>query len=165
MSDTDWTRLMREALAITQAQHGGDREKGLRTLSKWISNARPNSRRGRVRRNDLRREHKQQIMERDGYRCRSCGSCHRLTIHHDRAIRDGGTHDGDNLLTLCRDCHDLIEARRDLLLVLRERCAALVALEPRRRQRDLPVSQRRAYRFRLERALRADAATPPLRGG
>ncbi len=56
--------------------------------------------------------------ERDGYRCRVCGVHYRalkaqgqrLSVHHRRAVRDGGTDDLANLVTLCPRHHVEAEA-------------------------------------------------------
>jgi group II intron reverse transcriptase/maturase len=45
------------------------------------------------------------ILARDGYRCSQCGSQHKLHIHHRTARRKGGTHQMNNLQTLCQHCH------------------------------------------------------------
>lgn len=49
------------------------------------------------------------VIERDGYRCRRCGSTEDLEAHH---IQDYANHpalrfDLDNGITLCRKCHDM----------------------------------------------------------
>jgi hypothetical protein len=44
--------------------------------------------------------------ERDGHRCRLCGSTDRLEVHHVRALSRGGDpYHLNNLITLCRGCH------------------------------------------------------------
>lgn len=47
------------------------------------------------------------IRHRDNYTCQCCGkkNC-RLEVHHIKFRRDGGTDDEDNLITLCKECHD-----------------------------------------------------------
>jgi group II intron reverse transcriptase/maturase len=45
------------------------------------------------------------VLERDGHRCTQCGSAENLHVHHCRARRRGGTHQMDNLQTLCECCH------------------------------------------------------------
>ena len=53
---------------------------------------------------------KEVVLERDGYRCTVCGTCgtkkNPLTIHHLKYRRCGGTNDPDNLVTMCRICHE-----------------------------------------------------------
>lgn len=45
------------------------------------------------------------ILERDQYRCRTCGSWHDLTIDHILPESRGGSDDDDNLQALCRPCN------------------------------------------------------------
>lgn len=47
------------------------------------------------------------ILHRDNYTCQCCGkkNC-RLEVHHIKFRRDGGTDDEENLITLCKECHD-----------------------------------------------------------
>lgn len=42
------------------------------------------------------------IGERDGFRCRVCGTDRTLTVDHVIAVANGGTDDDDNLQLLCR---------------------------------------------------------------
>lgn len=51
------------------------------------------------------------IRHRDNYTCQCCGkkNC-RLEVHHIKFRRDGGTDDEDNLITLCKECHDGVHA-------------------------------------------------------
>ena len=45
-------------------------------------------------------------LDRDGWRCQTCGKAGRLEVHHLRALERGGKpFDLDNLRTLCRDHH------------------------------------------------------------
>ncbi|MGH9622714.1 MAG: HNH endonuclease [Bryobacteraceae bacterium] len=62
-----------------------------------------------------------QILERDGFRCRACGASGRLHVHH----RQPGVNEPDLLITVCARCHvrlhRLLALRRwipDLLAVL-----------------------------------------------
>jgi 5-methylcytosine-specific restriction endonuclease McrA len=52
----------------------------------------------------LRRE----ILERDGWRCQKCGSSRNLDVHH--RIRRSALGDDleTNLITLCRECHQIL---------------------------------------------------------
>ena len=47
------------------------------------------------------------ILHRDNYTCQCCGkkNC-RLEVHHIKFRRNGGTDDEENLITLCKGCHD-----------------------------------------------------------
>lgn len=54
------------------------------------------------------------VYQRDGYLCQRCGvgggpnGNHELHAHHIVPISEGGSHNLDNLLTLCRPCHNAI---------------------------------------------------------
>jgi 5-methylcytosine-specific restriction endonuclease McrA len=54
---------------------------------------------------------KEVVLERDGNRCTVCGTKgskkNPLTMHHVKYRRNGGTNDPDNLVTLCKTCHEL----------------------------------------------------------
>ena len=51
------------------------------------------------------------ILHRDNYTCQCCGkkNC-RLEVHHIKFRSNGGTDDEENLITLCKECHDGIHA-------------------------------------------------------
>ena len=53
-------------------------------------------------------------LERDGYRCRKCGTSEQLIVHHDIEVdKDPGQAlNLDNLETLCRVCHGRTHAHR-----------------------------------------------------
>jgi 5-methylcytosine-specific restriction endonuclease McrA len=51
----------------------------------------------------LRRE----ILERDGWRCQICGCSQCLDVHHMRRRSALGDDVETNLITLCRDCHQI----------------------------------------------------------
>ncbi len=40
------------------------------------------------------------------YRCCSCQNRYNLHVHHILPINHGGDHHIDNLISLCRDCHE-----------------------------------------------------------
>lgn len=54
------------------------------------------------------------VYQRDGYTCQRCGAGggpngnHELHAHHITPISAGGSHQLDNLLTLCRNCHNAV---------------------------------------------------------
>ena len=53
---------------------------------------------------------RQQVLERDNYTCCECGtSDKKLETHHKVARRYGGKDEIDNIITLCRKCHRIIE--------------------------------------------------------
>ncbi|WP_431832068.1 HNH endonuclease [Corynebacterium accolens] len=43
--------------------------------------------------------------QRDNNRCVNCGSPSNLEVDHIKNVANGGSHDLDNLQTLCRPCH------------------------------------------------------------
>jgi len=45
------------------------------------------------------------VLERDHYRCNSCGATTDLTVDHIVALANGGTNDLSNFQTLCRSCN------------------------------------------------------------
>ena len=48
-----------------------------------------------------------EVMERDLHRCRICGRSWGLAdVHHVIKRSQGGTDDMNNLILLCRDCHN-----------------------------------------------------------
>ena len=51
------------------------------------------------------------ILHRDNYTCQCCGkkNC-RLEVHHIKFRSNGGTDDEENLITLCKECHDGVHA-------------------------------------------------------
>jgi 5-methylcytosine-specific restriction endonuclease McrA len=56
-------------------------------------------------------EVREEVLKRDNYRCRRCGQeLEGLTVHHVVYRSHGGTHDPENLVTLCwldhRKIHD-----------------------------------------------------------
>lgn len=68
------------------------------------------------------------ILERDGWRCTKCGRAGALEVHHVKPLEEGGHPTSpDNLVTLCRDHHQLehrgrgmTEGRRELLDLVAE---------------------------------------------
>jgi 5-methylcytosine-specific restriction endonuclease McrA len=50
-----------------------------------------------------------QIINRDGQRCVMCKDTHALSAHHILPRDKGGTDATCNLVTLCRECHDIKE--------------------------------------------------------
>ena len=49
-----------------------------------------------------------QVLERDGWRCQSCGSASQLQVHHLRFRSALGDDSIENLITLCFSCHEKI---------------------------------------------------------
>lgn len=58
-----------------------------------------------------------QALVRDNFTCRypgcECGRLHLLTAHHNLPRSEGGTHELDNLSTVCIDHHERIHATED----------------------------------------------------
>jgi hypothetical protein len=50
------------------------------------------------------------ILKRDKYRCRKCGKSSDLSVHHIIPLSEGGNSMPKNLITLCSECHDGINA-------------------------------------------------------
>ncbi len=48
---------------------------------------------------------RQQILQRDGWRCQHCGRPDQLQIHHLVRRSQMGPDTEDNLMTVCGDCH------------------------------------------------------------
>ena len=46
-----------------------------------------------------------QVLERDGWRCQTCGSMQRLQVHHLKLRSQSGGDVEQNLITLCAECH------------------------------------------------------------
>lgn len=49
------------------------------------------------------------VAMRDGYRCQRCGSRNRLSVHHIKPRKHGGSNELRNLITLCQGCHNYVE--------------------------------------------------------
>jgi len=54
---------------------------------------------------------RQQILQRDGWRCQACGSLSGVEVHHIERRSQQGEDAEDNLITLCSNCHRAIHAR------------------------------------------------------
>lgn len=52
----------------------------------------------------------QAVYRRDGWHCRHCNNSNGLDPHHVIFAGQGGPETLDNLITLCRRCHDMIHA-------------------------------------------------------
>ncbi len=57
------------------------------------------------------RELCKEVLERDGWRCQSCGSLSAVEVHHQRFRSHQGADDKSNLITLCCKCHREIHER------------------------------------------------------
>ena len=52
-----------------------------------------------------------QVLERDGWRCQTCGSMQNLHVHHLKFRSQAGGDEEQNLITLCEECHTRIHRR------------------------------------------------------
>jgi 5-methylcytosine-specific restriction endonuclease McrA len=48
---------------------------------------------------------RRQVLERDGWRCQQCGQRRSLEVHHLQLRSQSGADEPENLITLCRRCH------------------------------------------------------------
>jgi 5-methylcytosine-specific restriction endonuclease McrA len=54
---------------------------------------------------------RQSILQRDHWRCQSCGSVVGLEVHHVQSRGRLGDDSEENLITLCRQCHRMLHPR------------------------------------------------------
>ena len=52
------------------------------------------------------------VLERDGWRCQHCGSLRNLDVHHVKRRSALGDDAEANLITVCRDCHQILHRAR-----------------------------------------------------
>jgi 5-methylcytosine-specific restriction endonuclease McrA len=57
------------------------------------------------------RELHRQVLERDGWRCQTCGSVQQLQVHHLKFRSHSGSDIEQNLITLCAQCHARIHSK------------------------------------------------------
>ena len=60
---------------------------------------------------DSYRKLRAEVLQRDGWRCQTCGSSDRLQVHHIRSRGRLGDDTDENLITLCADCHGSIHRK------------------------------------------------------
>ena len=48
---------------------------------------------------------RQQVLQRDGWRCQLCGTMSNLEVHHQQFRSRLGHDSEENLITLCSTCH------------------------------------------------------------
>jgi 5-methylcytosine-specific restriction endonuclease McrA len=58
-------------------------------------------------------ELRQEILQRDGWRCQSCGRSEELQVHHINARSRLGQDTEENLITLCGACHARVHGNVD----------------------------------------------------
>lgn len=66
--------------------------------------------------------HRARILKRDNHRCKLCMSGREVDIHHIVPQEEGGKTEDDNLISLCKQHHDLMK----LAIFDREKLKALV---------------------------------------
>jgi 5-methylcytosine-specific restriction endonuclease McrA len=59
------------------------------------------------------RKLRNEVLERDGWRCQNCGSSDRLHVHHIHSRGQLGDDVGDNLITMCAGCHRQLHLHLD----------------------------------------------------
>jgi 5-methylcytosine-specific restriction endonuclease McrA len=57
------------------------------------------------------RELCQQVLQRDGWRCQTCGSSTDLQVHHVNLRSRLGDDAEENLVTLCAKCHNEVHQK------------------------------------------------------
>ena len=82
---------------------------------------------------------RKEILQRDGYSCRRCGSKDNVTVHHRVWRRYGGKTTPSNLLAACEACHSLIHDLR--LIVLGDPEGELRFLDGQGRPIECPPAQ------------------------
>jgi len=51
------------------------------------------------------------VLQRDGWRCQSCGAMQQLQVHHLEFRSHSGDDSEENLITLCHLCHEGVHSR------------------------------------------------------
>ena len=51
---------------------------------------------------------REQVLQRDGWRCQCCGARSNLEVHHKEFRSQGGDDSEENLIVLCFSCHSLL---------------------------------------------------------
>jgi 5-methylcytosine-specific restriction endonuclease McrA len=54
---------------------------------------------------------RQQVLQRDGWRCQSCGALSHLEVHHREMRSHSGEDSAGNLITLCTACHAIVHRK------------------------------------------------------
>ena len=61
---------------------------------------------GRMKRTGVSITIRREIFHRDNHRCMKCGRSKQLEVHHILPVYQKGLNHPDNLITLCRKCHE-----------------------------------------------------------
>ena len=54
---------------------------------------------------ELYEQLRNQVLQRDGWRCQACGTMSNLEVHHQEFRSQSGHDSEENLITLCVTCH------------------------------------------------------------
>jgi 5-methylcytosine-specific restriction endonuclease McrA len=54
------------------------------------------------------------VLRRDHWRCQHCGATDQLEVHHQQFRSHSGEDELDNLITLCRECHQGLHLKRTI---------------------------------------------------
>ena len=74
----------------------------------WAGGYEPDSEIQRFYSSPAWKKKRSEILDRDGY-CTQCGSGENLEAHHMIPVKDGGEKlDNDNLMTVCKQCHNFL---------------------------------------------------------
>ena len=57
---------------------------------------------------ELYEQLRDEVLRRDGWRCQSCGTMSTLELHHKEFRSHSGDDSEQNLITVCRKCHQLV---------------------------------------------------------
>jgi len=60
---------------------------------------------------DSYRRLRQQVLQRDGWKCQCCGTMELLQVHHQELRSRSGSDTAENLITLCSQCHTRLHSR------------------------------------------------------
>lgn len=80
---------------------------------------------------------RQEVILRDGFRCRSCGTREELTVHHCHMLSRGGPTTPSNLITLCALCHGSVH--EGLTVIVGDPEGEVQFVDRQGRLRDAPV--------------------------
>ena len=107
--------LIEERLARTHFAHHVEPHAAVREGPLGFSTFDPTAR--EAIRHRPRPKHRRRIPERDGHCCQACRASEadgaELVVHHIRMFSRGGPTADENLITLCRPCHDGLDPHED----------------------------------------------------
>lgn len=92
-------------MELTEEQLFYRYEKGIRTGTKWTAESYK-----KYRETDMFKQKREQVLSRDGYKCKICGTGKNLLVHHI-TYRRLGNEPLEDLITLCESCHKKIHSK------------------------------------------------------